>query len=772
MNESEKADWQHRVLSESELNQLLLTMSSLDAITVLQRQVELRGAASLVSAPIAEVSPPAETPSSESLLNAQTTDAVPTPQHAMAQIQEVEESVANEDAPVFEATSVPSAVAPVPGPIDSPNIATDLNAIFAARSAEAGLMNQNPVSATPAPTPLPEAETQPAVELSPSLELTAKPIAKAAQEPASWVPTFANPVPPVNSGVQSTPEIAPVQADSNEASPLASAAVALPVQFPVDDFKASIWDESDPLESSSVEERITQEDEPKLELSLGEPEAVTSGASGDTKQIFELDDAEIDSNGQKVVAVQSEPTGRRSAISLFTTWNGNGTLLLLTATGFLAGQSGIGLTTLVAGVFGALFLSGFGFAAAALAARRGRLPQSVLARATFGVIGSNIPLAVVVVARIAATALVSIFAVYALIWFFPSLPASFPIQVGTYNYSVSSLYPLLLGLVLTSGLVAFVAKKIYYSVAKVFALVLIAWSVGAVALSIWLKPAIYSFSAPISYPGSLWVATALIIVLGLLWGTSASDETPDLKSTTLVPKLVATSLLNSTILGSLAVVAGFAVFQMNLPAMHNATTGTIYAIVLIFGLANLIRRNTDAFRGFGLQRTPGWLFALNILVVAAGAIALAVRLGVSGAWLNGAGYLDFVGVPVLAWLTTFGMDSVLRRTDYHEVSLMRGYGFYGRFNWANLIGWLLATGIGWGFVTSNLVEFRWLGYFTKLLDTEATWQFQSLGVWIAAGFGLLVPLIFTVPRIRDQEAEVTAIEARRTELADVLGIAD
>jgi hypothetical protein len=38
--------------------------------------------------------------------------------------------------------------------------------------------------------------------------------------------------------------------------------------------------------------------------------------------------------------------------------------------------------------------------------------------------------------------------------------------------------------------------------------------------------------------------------------------------------------------------------------------------------------------------------------------------------------------------------------------------------------------------------------------------------------GLLVPLIFTVPRIRDQEAEVAALEARRTELADVLGIAD
>lgn len=728
MNESEKADWQHRVLSESELNQLLLTMSSLDAITVLQRQVELRGATSLVSAPIADEPAPAETANFESLATAQSFEAIPTPQQPMPQ---------------------------VPAPIESPNIANELNSIFAARAAEA--------AAVTATTPM---QTEADV----------------------FIPTFANPVPPFKSAAPVAPQtptvseqVAPVAPapDADEVrevpEPIVPSSVPVPIQVPVDDFKESIWDETDVVESSSVEERVTEEDEPNLPQSEDEPLLVEIEKPADAKQLFELEDhansdeaAPIDAT----VSAKPEPSGRRSAISLFTTWNGNGTLLLLTATGFLAGQSGIGLTTLVAGVFGALFLSGFGFAAAALAARRGRLPQSVLARATFGVIGSNIPLAVVVVARIAATALVSIFAVYALIWFFPSLPASFPIQVGANTYSVSLLYPLLLGLVLISGLVAFVAKKIYYSVAKIFALVLIAWSVGAVALSIWLKPAIYSLSAPISYPGAIWVATALIIVLGLLWGTSAADETPDLKSTTLVPKLVATSLLNSTILGSLAVVAGFAVFQMNLPAMHSATTGTIYAIVLIFGLANLIRRNTDAFRGFGLKRTPGWLFALNILVVAAVAIALAVRLGVSGAWINGAGYLDFVGVPVLAWLTAFGMDSVIRRTDYHEVSLMRGYGFYGLFNWANLIGWLLATGIGWGFVTSNLVEFRWLGYFTKLLDNQATWQFQSLGVWIAAGFGLLVPLIFTVPRIRDQEAEVTAIEARRTELADVLGIAD
>jgi purine-cytosine permease-like protein len=771
MNQPENADWQQRVLSESELNQVLLSMSSLDAISVLQRQVELRTLAS------------GDKPTAED--SVQNSLGAPTPSQPVMSV--------HDESPAIEFRAVAESSAEASSPV---NIAADLNAIFAARASVASVTNSQPVPVAAEPA-VPSSENVPAVPEVPNTPNVAAVHDVPSTDTAGFVPTFANPVPPARlagypaSVSEARPAPAPVPmptlrtAEIQVVSPLAEPSVAQVAQLPVDDFKESIWTEDDTADSSSVEERITAEDEPlepastleseivlvddvvQPEIDVVEIESLEGLEPVDSKQVFELPDPQ---EVESTVAIQSEPQGRRSAISLFTTWNGNGTLLLLTATGFLAAQSGLGLGTLLAGVFGALFLSGFGFAAAALAARRGRLPQSVLARATFGVIGSNIPLAVVVIARVAATSLVSIFAVTALLWFFPALPSTFAFESGGTTYSVLSLYPILFGLVVVAGLVAFVAKRIYYSVARIIALVLIAWSVGAVGLSLWLKPAIYSFAGAVSYPDAMWVATALIIVLGLLWGTSASDETPDLKSTTVVPKLVATSLLNSTIIGSLAVVAGFAVFQMNLPAIHSATTGSIFAVVLVFALANLIRRNTDAFRGFGLMRTPGWLFALNILLVAASALALAYRLGISGAWTNSVGYLYFVGVPVLAWVTTFGMDSVLRRTDYHEVSLMRAYGFYGRVNWANLIGWILATGIGLGFVQSNLVEFGWLGYFSRILGLSG--QNQFLGVWIAMAVGLLVPLIFTVPRIRDQEAEVAALEARRTELADVLGIAD
>ena len=46
----------------------------------------------------------------------------------------------------------------------------------------------------------------------------------------------------------------------------------------------------------------------------------------------------------------------------------------------------------------------------------------------------------------------------------------------------------------------------------------------------------------------------------------------------------------------------------------------------------------------------------------------------------------------------------------------------------------------------------------------------NLGIWIALAIGLITPFIVSIPRIRQQEKEVSAIEARRSELLNVLGL--
>lgn len=149
-----------------------------------------------------------------------------------------------------------------------------------------------------------------------------------------------------------------------------------------------------------------------------------------------------------------------------------------------------------------------------------------------------------------------------------------------------------------------------------------------------------------------------------------------------------------------------------------------------------------------------------------------VRLGEAGVWFNLAGYAMVAAVPVAAWSGIFAADILIRRIAYHEVSLSRSYGFYKSVNIVNLLGWLLATAIGLGLVRSELVEFSWTGYLSNYFVNSDFWQLSSAGVIIALAIGLLLPVIFGIPRIKRQEAEVLAIEARRDDLKDIFSLVE
>jgi hypothetical protein len=200
--------------------------------------------------------------------------------------------------------------------------------------------------------------------------------------------------------------------------------------------------------------------------------------------------------------------------------------------------------------------------------------------------------------------------------------------------------------------------------------------------------------------------------------------------------------------------------------------GIVYLVLAVFAIGNLTLRNAASFTGLGLPLVRGWLSVVSIALVAGFAAFIYLRLGADGLWTNVLGYLPAVGVPVVAWLGVVGADTALRRTDFHEVSLLRSYGFYGAFNWGNLTGWLFATVAGWGMISSNLIEFQWVGYLAKPLGLADAALSANLGIWIALIIGLITPFVTSIPRIRQQEREVSAIEARRSELLNVLGLMD
>nr|MBP7818950.1 hypothetical protein [Rhodoluna sp.] len=195
-------------------------------------------------------------------------------------------------------------------------------------------------------------------------------------------------------------------------------------------------------------------------------------------------------------------------------------------------------------------------------------------------------------------------------------------------------------------------------------------------------------------------------------------------------------------------------------------------LTLVTTIGMALRSSSMSFESVQLK----FKASLATPIIATVSIALAVvglsRLGASGFWFNLHGYALFLAVPVAAWSGIFVSDVLIRRIAYHEVSLSRGYGFYKAINLTNTIGWLVAVTLGWGLLKSELIEFKWLGYLADLTANAEFWSQSNFGVVIAFAIGLLLPVAAGIPRIKRQEQEVLAIEARRNDLRDVLGLVD
>jgi hypothetical protein len=164
--------------------------------------------------------------------------------------------------------------------------------------------------------------------------------------------------------------------------------------------------------------------------------------------------------------------------------------------------------------------------------------------------------------------------------------------------------------------------------------------------------------------------------------------------------------------------------------------------------------------------------AAPIIGAVVAAIAIAGVYYISEIWLFLSDYARIAAIPVAAWAGIFISDILIRRIAYHEISLSRGYGFYKSVNYVNLIGWLLATTVGFGFTYINQLGFGWTGFIADQLVNQEFWSTTSFGIVIAFAFASLLPVVFGIPRIKRQESEVLAIESRRDDLKDIFGLVE
>lgn len=457
----------------------------------------------------------------------------------------------------------------------------------------------------------------------------------------------------------------------------------------------------------------------------------------------------------------------RSAWSLIANWNGSGALIVAMLMGYTFAGVGNTLGSLAAGGFVAFVVIGLIFAFSALAARRGNAYQQILARSAFGVTGNVIPATVLLIARIVSVAIALLCGALAVGVLLPGLKlsGSFDIALG------SNLVPV--PLVVTAGLLVIVTALAWIrgkaiEVARVVIMFLSLGLIVAVfAIAEIQQRTDYRESFAVDLYPSLSLASSLIVVFGLLFAITSGDENRRIRPTTVIPKFVAAGLLNWTLAGTAALAAGFVLATLDLASVAMLPVAVAIAVLGVFSLATLIAQTSNQLVGLRIPE-PKLLLRIAISLLILGiAVWLYLTFSTDVIWQSLWQLLPAAGTPVAAWLGIFTADVLLRKTDYHLVSLDKNYGFYRGWNFFNLAGWLLATALGLGFIKSDISWLSFTGYLAHLFGEQLA--SANLGVWVSLVFGFLVPIIFTIPRIRRQEAETLAIEARRQELSEVLG---
>jgi len=189
-------------------------------------------------------------------------------------------------------------------------------------------------------------------------------------------------------------------------------------------------------------------------------------------------------------------------------------------------------------------------------------------------------------------------------------------------------------------------------------------------------------------------------------------------------------------------------------------------------LANSLYSLAGALTSVG-ARVPGAVSSLLFAVILLAAVSVSSMLIATSTLLGLVlELLVLVSVVAASYAGIVLADSLIRSRDYHEVSLNRDYGFYGRFNVANIIGFILASALGFGYLNGTGIISSWAGYLGDFTPEIFTVAGSNIGIAMALGLAVLFPVVFGIPRIKKQEVKLVELDERREELKEYLDTAN
>ena len=393
-------------------------------------------------------------------------------------------------------------------------------------------------------------------------------------------------------------------------------------------------------------------------------------------------------------------------------------------------------------------------------------PTMVVSRAAFGHVGNILPALIAVLTRVfwgavllwvlaISTARLLVFAgldagLGETVWTFVVLAIGFVIAgvVALFGYGFVARLQLILSIlsgVLVAGLIYLTAPRLDLDAALgvpdgswalviggaviVFSFVGLAWVQSSSDI------ARYQRTASSGAQSMLWatVGATLPPFALIVWGSLLAASDP----------VLATGLASSP----LPTIARLLPLWYPAPLLLATGLGLLSSVVLA------IYSSGFAFQAVGVKARRSVTTVISAVLVAALAAGLVVAS--ADALAIARDLATTLAVPVAAWAGIFAAEMMIRTRSFDSPSLLAPGGVYPQVRVANLLGFVLLTGVGFGLTTATFPGLTWQGFLFPLLGVglDSPLATGDIGVLVALLLGIVVPLATAIPAIRRQERD-------------------
>jgi purine-cytosine permease-like protein len=513
--------------------------------------------------------------------------------------------------------------------------------------------------------------------------------------------------------------------------------------------------------------------------STGEPAPVSAPVD---EENLEQSENQLDADDED----QTGPT--RTALALSWSWLAIAASPLGLVVAALIKDAGASLAQSVVLLAAVLVVTSFMAAVGSMASVRASSSLTIVSRAAFGVWGNSLPATLMLFAKLFWAAAFVYFAarivsplIFNQPWFADI--AEQLIFPGEFTASLFVLIPM----------IAIAAVVSAFGGQGVLRLQQVSAAVGVIGIGtfVYFVASTYSLQdlatlEPISTPGLIDLGLFSVALLGFAVLSLSGDFARKLPAQTPGSKVFFLSFVSTFFLPLITGVLGLLWLFMAEETVSSSFSAEVLATVaasapvwvfVIFVVAvglsilHLITASLYSLSGnlIGIVKIPGWVAALLVSVLVIASVLVPSYFAAASTLHESVIELVLLtGVVAAAWAGIFVSDALARTRGYHEVSLTREYGFYGKFNFVNALGFLLAVALGFGYLNGGPQLSSWTGYLGDFTPEIFDLAGSSIGIAMAFGLAALLPIVLGIPRIRKQERNLAELDQRRQELKEFL----